>query len=179
MSAPLLTAMPAPMPTPAGTPGDLQPLRELPLPASVAYWPQTVGWVILLALLVLAALVVAWFAWRRYQKQRYRRLALAELAQIAARMGDAAQRATALADLAGLLKRTALAVLPRERVAALSGDAWLAFLQKTHGFDAQSGALLMLASYGPEARRAAVSVTDAQRLVESAREWIAHHHVEV
>lgn len=172
-------AMPAPMNAPAGTPGDLQPLRELPLPASVPYWPQTVGWAIVLALLTAAALVLAWFAWRRYLKQRYRRLALAELAHIATRMGDAAQRPAALADLASLLKRTALAVLPRERVAALSGEAWLAFLQKTHGFDAQSGALLMLVSYGPAARRATVSAADAQRLVESARAWIAHHHVEV
>ncbi|MDR3101128.1 MAG: DUF4381 domain-containing protein [Paraburkholderia sp.] len=167
------------MSAPAGTPGDLQPLRELALPAPVPYWPQTAGWAIVLALLVAAALVLGWFAWRRHLKQRYRRLALAELTGIAARMSDAAQRATALADIASLLKRTALAALPRERVAALSGDAWLAFLQKTHGFDAQSGALLMLASYGPEARRAAVSAQEAQRLVESARAWIAHHHVEV
>ncbi|WP_321788407.1 DUF4381 domain-containing protein [Paraburkholderia sp. J94] len=171
--------MSTPISAPANTPADLQALRELALPAPVPYWPQTVGWLIVLALLLAVALAIAWFAWRRHRKQRYRRLALAELASIATRIGDGAQRAPALADLASLLKRTALAVLPRERVAALSGAAWLDFLQRTHGFDAQSGALLMLVSYGPESQRAAVASADAQRLVDAARDWIAHHHVEI
>lgn len=171
--------MNAPMAAPANTPAELQTLRELPLPPPVSYSPQTAGWAFVLAVLIVVALAGAWFAWRRYRRQRYRRRALAEVARIAERMTDTAQRAAALADIAGVLKRTALAAWPRERVAALSGEAWLTFLQHTYAFDEPSGALLWLASYGPAQQRAALNDADAQRLIDAARAWIVHHHVEV
>ena len=42
-------------------------------------------------------------------------------------------RAAALAELAVLLKRTALSSWPRDEVAALSGPAWIAFLRHQGG----------------------------------------------
>lgn len=111
-------------------------------------------------------------------------MALAELASIeaslAATQTDCAQRASALAAIPRLIKRTALAVAPREQVAALTGDAWLGFLQRTRGrFDARSEALLALASYAPPDQVAAISADEAATLISHTRDWIEHHHVEV
>jgi hypothetical protein len=178
-----MTAMtrtsPAPL-APADTPLALQPLQELPLPAPVSYVPQTPGWVIVALVLVMAAALIAWTMRRRYRRARYRRAALAELARIEADLHDATRRSDALAAIPALLKRTALAATSRERVAALSGADWLAFLQRTRGrFDERSGRLLATASYAPPGHLAAVSQLDADTLVSHARDWIQHHHVEI
>ncbi|SIO70613.1 protein of unknown function [Burkholderia sp. GAS332] len=169
---------------PPDSSGQLKPLQELPLPDMVSYMPQTIGWVFVAVVLLVAIGVAIWFARRRREQQRYRRVALTELASIeaslAATHADREQRANALADIPRLIKRTALAVVPREQVAALTGGEWLAFLQRTHGrFDARSGALLALASYAPPEVVAAIPGDDAAALIGHTRDWIEHHHVEV
>ena len=179
MSAPAVSAL-----VPPDTSGELQPLQELPLPQTVSYVPQTIGWVFVGLLLLVLLAVASWLVWRRREKQRYRRVALAELASIeaslAATQTDSAHRASALAAIPRLLKRTSLVVAPREQVAALTGDAWLAFLQRTRGrFDARSEALLALASYAPPDQVAAISGDEAATLINHTRDWIEHHHVEV
>jgi hypothetical protein len=101
-------------------------------------------------------------------------------ANLATGQADPLQRAAMLAAIPRLLKRTSLEVAPREQVAALTGDAWLAFLQRTRGrFDAQTGPLLTLASYAPPEQVARLSQDDAAALIRHARDWIEHHHVEV
>lgn len=164
---------------PLDTPAALQPLRELPLPATVSYAPQTIGWLFVAVLLIALLAAFAWRAWRRYQRARYRREALAELAHIEANLNDDATRTAALSGIGPLIKRTALAAAPRAQVASLSGTAWLDYL-RTHGpFDDESGALLYIASYAPAARVATISPQQAQRLARAARGWIESHHVEI
>ena len=175
MNEPANTAL-----APADTPGVLQPLQELPLPVPVSWAPQTVGWVGVAVVLVVALLCGAWAAWRRHIRRRYRRVALAQLARLEAELQAPAQRVAALAAIPPLIKRASLAAAPRERVAALTGDAWLTFLNRAHrSFDERSGALLFLISYAPSERIAAVSEHDAAALVNAARDWIEHHHVEI
>jgi predicted negative regulator of RcsB-dependent stress response len=159
---------------------DALALRELPLPAPVSYAPQTIGWAFVALLIVAIVLVAMWFAWKRHERSRYRREALVELKRIEARLNDEATRATALAQIAPLIKRTALAAAPRSEVASLSGASWLAYLNKTHdAFDDESGALMYSASYAPREHLARVTPQQAARLVQAARAWIGHHHVEV
>jgi hypothetical protein len=163
--------------TPADTPANLQALRELPLPAPVSYAPQTIGWLFVVIVLLALLAVGAWLAWRRRQRTRYRREALRELARIEAKLGH---DTNALADIAPLLKRTAMAAATRDQVASLSGASWLAYLQRTHeGFDEPSGAALYAASYAPQARAKRLSPRQTRRLLRAARDWIEHHHVEV
>ncbi|CAG4888981.1 DUF4381 domain-containing protein [Paraburkholderia saeva] len=166
--------------TPANTSLALQPLKELPLPAPVSWAPQTPGWLAVALAMLAIAMWIGWIAWRRHQRERYRKIALAELDAIAARLNDASRRDAALAAIAPLIKRTALAAAPRERVASLTGDAWLAFLARTRGqFDTRSGALLSFLSYAPPSELGAVSQHDAEALVGHARDWIRNHHVEI
>ncbi|WGF90413.1 DUF4381 domain-containing protein [Marinivivus vitaminiproducens] len=96
-------------------------LVDGPEPPPVSMLPQTWGWAAVgLAVLVLLV-IVAYRALRRYRANAYRREALAELAAV--RNDPAA--------MAAVLRRTALAAFPRQRVAALSGEAWLLFLDAT------------------------------------------------
>ncbi len=165
---------------PADTPSALKSLQELPLPEPVSWAPQTIGWVVVAAVLLAAAVWAAWSVWRRHKRERYRRAALTELADIEVALGDENRRVAALAAIPPLIKRTSLAAAPRERVAALTGEEWLAFLQRTRGrFDARSGALLTLVSYAPADQIAAISTHEVETLISATRDWIQRHHVEI
>ena len=99
----------------------LDKLHDFYQPPLPAWTPQTVGWYVLFAI---AGMFVIWMAVhlvRKWFANRYRRAALRELDLLPAN------------EFSALLKRTALAAWPRERVASLSGGAWLKFLNEAAG----------------------------------------------
>ncbi|UVA81864.1 DUF4381 domain-containing protein [Pandoraea commovens] len=154
-------------------------LDELSLPPPVSYAPQTWGWGVVALLLLLGMAWCGWRAWRRYRRDRYRRLALAELETLASMTRDPARRTIAVASLAALLKRTALAAYPGAGVGRLRGAAWIEFLNGHRGhFVVADGHYLAMASYAPRG----VDDTpqgDIDALMQRARQWIRDHHVEV
>ena len=145
-------------------PADLANLRDLALPPPIAWWPPPVGWWILAAgALAIAAIGLARL-WRRYRGNAYRRVALRELAALGT--------TTAAPAIAELLKRTALAAYPRFEVAALSGAAWLAFLDRTGSTaDFTTGAGRVL----PDTACGAVQGFDRPAVTACARRWIKGH----
>ncbi len=106
------------------------PLRDLHLPEAVGWWPPAPGWWVLA---VLVAALLGRYLWRllsHWRRGSARRLALRELSRIARRYaadGDAAKLA---GDLSALLRRAMLAYAPRRQVAGLTGEAWLAWLDR-------------------------------------------------
>jgi Ca-activated chloride channel family protein len=148
-------------------------LIDIPLPQSVSLWPQT--WTSRIAIVVLlAALVAAIWEFVRYRRaNRYRREALSELE----RTLDAGPSPTeSAAQLAALVRRTALAVFPREKVASLAGPRWLAFLDGTYDrpqFSQGVGQLLVDAPYA----QAPPDDSQLRSLAELVRRWIRVHHV--
>jgi hypothetical protein len=158
-------------------PYSLDNLRDIVEPASIPWWPPAPGVWLLLALVavwLVAGLGLWWVHWRR---QAYRRAGLRELREIAARLGNAPERATALVDLAALLKRVALVAYAREQVAALSGDAWLTFLDHTGStarFTRGPGAVLAEVSSRP-GLGTTLDTAQVTALVETAQDWIWRH----
>jgi len=100
---------------------------EVVAPAPVDWLPQTVGWAILAALLGLYLARMAWRRLRRWYRDRYRREAWRALAALD---GDGEWFAS---EASALLKRTALAAFDRPRVAGLTGQAWVDFLNDCCG----------------------------------------------
>jgi hypothetical protein len=150
-------------------------LIDIPLPPQVSLWPATwparIGIIVLLA----AAITAIWQFLRYRRVNRYRREALAELNQIERSAGGMTPQQVA-AQLSVLLRRTALAAFPRERIAPLAGEAWLAFLDRgLDGTDFSAGAGRLFASlpYAPVSPGKGQLAT----LVELTRRWIRKHHV--
>lgn len=117
--------------------------------------------------------VIGWLCWFIHDRwaNRYRREALAELDRLTRTSPPPRQLSV---NLALLVRRTALAAFPREQVAALTGAAWLSFLDGTYGgtgFSNGPGRDLETAAYRPSP-----SSDNLSPLIDLVRRWIEVHH---
>ena len=158
----------------------LEKLHEILLPEPASWMPQTIGWYVVFGLILFVA---GWWVYgrlRRFRKNRYRRLALAELAVIERELQQPEKRVKALAEIPVLLKGTALSTFPRTDVAALSGESWLSFLDKTMGgrnFTEGEGRLLPELAYAPVQRITELSDERIRDLLQLVRRWIKRHAI--
>lgn len=144
----------------------LQQLNVLQPPAPPGWWPPAPGWWLVTLLLLLLPLVMRGL-WRGWQRQRRLRRILAELDRLKQRPDlDDAGFAAAVSIL---LKRAALARHERQRIAALHGTDWLAFLDASGTgttFTRGPGRVLAEAPYQARAR------VDRPALLAAARDWL-------
>ncbi|GAA4652436.1 DUF4381 domain-containing protein [Kistimonas scapharcae] len=156
----------------------LEALRPNHLPDPVTWWPPAPGWW-LAALIVLAGVgISAFLLYRHYARNRYRRAALQESQNIAAALENGEDSHAFVSDLNRLLKRVALSAWPRDTVAALHGNAWLDFLDKTsrsNDFTTGPGQVFGDERFAPGVHTLnQTEIDQLQRLVER---WIRKHHV--
>lgn len=106
------------------------PLRGLHLPETVGWWPLAPGWWLLIILAVIAAgwLIRAWLRQRAHAAAR--RKALRKLEESRSAYAYHGNPVTLGAEVSELLRRTMLAYAPRAEVAGLTGDDWLAWLDR-------------------------------------------------
>lgn len=107
----------------------LKQLRDIHDPASIPIWPLAFGWYVLVLLVVGVMLAVIFLRYRYLQKQALKRSVLSRIQEL-----ELQQDITHLnpcEELSMLLKRCALAIAPRREVAALHGEKWLEFLDRT------------------------------------------------
>jgi len=156
----------------------LEKLHEIILPDPVSWMPQTIGWYAIFGLILFVAGWWVYRSLRHYRTNRYRGLALEELVVIEQGLKRPEERAKALAEIPVLLKGVALSAFPRSEVAGLSGEKWLAFLDKTMGgknFTEGEGRLLPELAYAPVQRIARLSDEQIGKLIQLARRWIKVH----
>ncbi len=152
-------------------PDALAGLKEIHLPPPVGWWPPAPGW----WLLGLLALLLAWGSFRWVKRRRRRgalgREAKAELAALQQRYRETGDAKALAEGLSRLLRRVALSCFPAERVAGLTGEAWLRFLDEALGeadrpFEKGAGRALIEAPYRPGME------LEADSLLELAARWI-------
>ena len=151
-------------------------LEPIIAPDPVSFWPPAPGWYVLAVIALLLVFYGVYLLIRKYQKNLYRRLALQELATLELNT-NSQQIAQSIASLNTLLKRTALAGYPRDKVASLSGKDWLAFLEKTCPtlrFTDSPGKLLAEIAYIKEGADN-IQNKDWQELLSMCKQWIRHH----
>ncbi|MEP4079616.1 DUF4381 domain-containing protein [Haloferula sp.] len=142
-------------------PADLSRLHDIALPPEVSWWPLAPGWI---ALAVVGVLSLSYFGYRRFKSWKqnaYRRDAIRELAS-----------ADTPAEIAELIKRTALVIAPREEIAGLHGESWINWLT-SHDVPEPPpvvGTLLNRALYDPD-----TSADQLPALRDFASQWILQH----
>ena len=102
-------------------------IEEIQAPGPVSWLPQTLGWQVLAGLLLLWLLNLGRRRWQYWRRNRYRKFALLQLKAITTSAQESNRQ---LAAIAALLKATALQAYPRKEIAALSGSAWLDWLDQ-------------------------------------------------
>ena len=110
-------------------PTELQ-LRDLHLPDPIGWWPLAPGWWFVIALAVLG---VAWLLRRAWQTRQFnapRRYAKRTLVTLEADYLVHRNPVVLGRQLSELLRRGMLAYAPRHEVAGLTGESWLAWLDK-------------------------------------------------
>lgn len=140
----------------------LDNLRDIAEPAPVSWWPLAPGWWAVITLAAVAITFYAYRAWQRWRANQYRRAALAEL-----------HTANTDADIAAILKRTALCAFPRIEVASLEGAAWCSWLSATSGISTPTivSERLVAGVFRDDS-------TCTPELADFAIKWVAQHRVE-
>jgi hypothetical protein len=143
---------------------------EVAAPPPVDWLPQTAGWGWLGALLLAVALHRGARRLRHWYRNRYRGEASALLGELS----GSPDSQHLVIEVNRLLKLTALAAYPREQVARLSGEAWVAFLNGQCAeppFDARQARLLAVGVYGAVAPDA----ESASQLIAASLAWVRDH----
>lgn len=158
-----------------GDPFSLDRLHDIVEPAPVSWLPPAPFWYCLFAIGAIWIAYAAIMAGLRWIRNAYRRQAIVELTQLQETMKTGKPQPQ---TISALLKRVALVSFPRQRVASLSGDAWLGFLTETcQQVDFTKGPETILGSASSDAR-ATITQAELERIMLSARKWILRHHVE-
>lgn len=150
----------------------LAQLRDIHTPPPIDSWPPAPGWWVLAAMAVIGIALLFIWAIRRWRANRYRREALGELNGLYEEYRQGLAPADWLTRFEALIKRVALTRYPREQVASLTGEAWVAFLDRTMGsreFSMGPGQALIDSHYrpGPD--------VDVEALHELGLAWIKKH----
>lgn len=152
-------------------PADL-PLRDIHLPEAVSWWPPAIGWW-LLPLLLIFLLLIGWGLKKLLHKRKQQRLfkhSIAEaFATIRNNFADSADQAKLIQDLSTLLRRIALSRYPRADVAALTGQQWLAFLDRTGGVTSFTQGVGSILGSGPY--QLLTEEVDAEPLLQLCEAW--------
>lgn len=149
----------------------LRDITELTLPQAIPLYPVAPGWQLLALLLGIFVIFKLWRFALKWRKDGYRRDAAALLVQLPSSPEALAQQ------LLFILKLTALQAYPRAKVARLSGDELLTFLETESpgsGFATSRGKRLVALAYQSEGSTAS-EATELAAITDMAKHWIAKH----
>lgn len=145
----------------------LAALRDIHVPDPPPFWPPAPGWIAIACVVIAAAVAATIVAARWWRRGRPRREALASLRFLHARHDTGAPDREIAIELSLLVRRFALARHPREEVAGLVGERWIAWLESTRpGLGAAARTALLDAPYARECR------FDAPRALAACEHWI-------
>lgn len=177
--------MPASTPTPQFDPGQL---ADIHLPESISLWPVAPGWWLLLVLFILAAaFLVLWkksrSSHRPLDPTKKIKLLNSQAAKELKTISDAYTKHgiahTAVQQLSVFLRRYALSLYPRERVASLTDEQWLEVLDKLSNSEQYSkkfSELLTVVPYQPAYK--AIDIQLLSQLFEASRQLLETTHQE-
>ena len=144
-------------------------LQDIHLPESASFWPLAPGWWILFALIVAITTWITFKALKRAKKKKYQRKILAKFKTLENKLKENPNNAT-IAQINTLLRQVAITYYPRSKVASLTGDDWLHFLDvtgDTHDFSHGAGRILIEAPYQFDKKSASQTKEGENQAIEN------------
>ncbi len=105
-------------------------LRDLHLPETIGWWPLAYGWWLIIALALTGLGWMLFRAWRKWRFNAARRYAIRELKTVESEYLARRNPVLLGQQVSELLRRGMLAYAPRHEVAGLTGESWLAWLDR-------------------------------------------------
>ncbi len=154
-------------------------LRDIHLPEPISWWPIAPGWWMLIASLILIITVI--FILRKiYLGKQLKRDITSELENIKQQFKKTQNKSQLAKSLSILLRRASISYYPKTNIAGLTGEHWLAYLDKTNvklskknSFKSNAGEVLLSAPYLPDNTKLDF---DAQSLIELCESWLLAPH---
>ena len=151
---------------------DLTQLRDIHLPEPISWWPPAPGWWMVLGV-VIFLFALLFILRRRARLRRWRREARTVIAQLKQQHKQQPETGLAVVEqLSVLMRRVATTRFPAGRVASLSGEQWLTFLddqmKSDNLFQQGAGRLLVDAPYRPQH----VNIPQVEALIKLCEKWI-------
>jgi len=160
--------------------GSLDQLNDIVEP-SLGFFPLAPGMIGVLLIALVMVMLFVHYRWARYKAQAYRKEGLRLLKAYQAQQQH---KHHGVLKLPELLKRVAISAYGADTVAALSGDVWLDFLNRTlnssnvnnNHLNKTDAQLLIQLPYQPVI---AEKLTNQQvnAIFEFCQYWIQHHQV--
>ncbi len=157
-------------------------LRDIHLPEPISWWPIAPGWWMLIASLFLIIAVI--FILRKiYLGRQLKRDITAELENIKQHFHKTQNKSQLAKSLSILLRRASISYYPKTNIAGLTGEHWLAYLDKTNvkrsknnSFKSNTGEVLLSAPYLPDNTKLDF---DTQSLIELCESWLLAPHKKI
>jgi hypothetical protein len=155
-------------------PQSLEQLKDIHLPNPIGWWPIAWGWYLLGLLIITLLATLSYCIWKYYKRTGAKREALTLLKQYFQTYKAERNCQSSSAQVSELMRRVALAYFPREEVASLQGEAWIAFLNnhsKTVNF-APIKELILELPYRTKVLASNTPNPDLTPLFTCAKAWI-------
>lgn len=144
------------------------PLKDIHIPADISWFPPAIGWWIL-ALLIPLLIVLSIWIYKRLTRKTALKTAHKLLAEL--QQNKLQDKLIMICELSALLRRVAISIATREKVAGLIGRQWLEFLDSTvkgEPFTKGVGQLLADAPY----RKMPVTDPELSQLIALCEDWL-------
>lgn len=145
----------------------LKELRDIHTPDGVALWPLAPSWWLLLVGMVIVLFVWIWWRWLNVRKRSLKAF-LSKLMLLQLQYQKTNDMTHFISALSILMRRYVLSLYPRRQVAALTGDEWLAFLDRTGGNGEFSRGIGRILKTGPYTLHA---YCDVAQLLDCVKKW--------
>ncbi|MCP4432906.1 MAG: DUF4381 domain-containing protein [Gammaproteobacteria bacterium] len=103
-------------------------LKDIQAPQSPGWWPLAPGWWLLLAISCLS--IAMWLVVKHKRRQGYFQLASVQLHHLASDYDSNGNHQQLLLGLSYWIRQVALLAFPDRRVADLTGESWVSFLDE-------------------------------------------------
>lgn len=156
----------------------LSQLKDIHIPDPVGWWPMAFSWWVLLFSVSAILFALIWFLLDRHKRNAYRREAQQTLDLI--ETDNSIDNQQKILQINALLKQVAITVYGRQKISALSEQAWLEFLKSSANFIKQPPELstLLTQAYQPlESLNEADLNQNILVWQRYAHQWIKGHHL--
>lgn len=141
------------------------PLRDIHLPDSISWWPPAIGWWILLGVICVGIIVLLWLSRPTLKKE-----ALKALHRIEKEFLQTGNAEKSMSELSVLFRRVVMSQKNSMKSGGVTGNAWLALLDKQINETEFSNGMGQILLTGPYQRR--IEKESVSEIIKLCRKWV-------